>query len=150
MFVFPAKPTPLQDLYLRIPNIPRHSFVVHIKRNVDVDATSSPERLSKSQVGRQHLESLFIVYQAKILHSLDRDRWTKLFCTTVSSLLSVHPLQSLTKVTRSHRNSNLGHICLVSLSWSRRNWICQQKCFRCRQWPLVLHSTSVSFFLFAC
>lgn len=47
---------------------------------------------------RQELEELFTVWQAKLLHPLDRSRWTNVLNTTVASLLSAQPLQCLTKV----------------------------------------------------
>ncbi|CAM9718430.1 unnamed protein product [Ectocarpus fasciculatus] len=46
---------------------------------------------------RQELEELFTVWQAKLLHPLDRSRWTSVLNTTVASLLSAQPLQCLTK-----------------------------------------------------
>ncbi|CAM9494748.1 unnamed protein product [Ectocarpus sp. 12 AP-2014] len=49
---------------------------------------------------RQELEELFTVWQAKLLHPLDRARWTDVLNTTVASLLSAQPLQCLTKSGR--------------------------------------------------
>ncbi|CAM9627544.1 unnamed protein product [Ectocarpus sp. 6 AP-2014] len=49
---------------------------------------------------RQELEELFTVWQAKLLHPLDRSRWTNVLNTTVASLLSAQPLQCLTKSGR--------------------------------------------------
>ncbi|CAB1099963.1 unnamed protein product [Ectocarpus sp. CCAP 1310/34] len=52
------------------------------------------------QMRRQELEELFTVWQAKLLHPLDRSRWTNVLNTTVASLLSAQPLQCLTKSGR--------------------------------------------------
>lgn len=48
---------------------------------------------------RNELLELYIIYQAKLLHPLDVPQWTTVFEDTAKRLLTVKPLQCLSKVS---------------------------------------------------
>lgn len=68
---------------------------------------------------RNELLELYVIYQAKLLHARDASQWTAVFQTTAQRLLSVLPLQSLTKVQGAIKQSR------------QLQWLACMYCFDC-------------------
>lgn len=95
-----------------------------------------------TKLQRQELEELFVIWQTKLLHPLDSDRWTEVFESTVRSLLMAKPLQSLSKVNDIGLvDSFVPRLLYVLLFWlCTRSTTCtsvRDSC--CRAWEFGCH-----------